>query len=281
MVKEKWIDMRVYSRFSLLIHSTYRPENIVKEINELVFEFKSYVINSDMKLFKIPIDNPAYFKLMSFVEENKYYYHNFYQQYEKSFTKKEIDSADFYAITSGFMLCGYDGECIWDYFHRCCGNGEFATVQYKDYEMPPKDILRKQLFEMDIYRTGVSTEVKNEFDSIKFTGIDFRPIWSRKDNNEPAGFQLKARTLPPLSQWNKWNIYKTCPHCGKIIYDFNLPDQLTIPRSISNNLTDFSETFEEFTELCFRILLVSRNVYNQLKNMGVKRLHVEPIRIIN
>lgn len=172
--------MRVYSRFSLLIHSTYRPENIVKEINDLVFEFKSYVINGDMKLFKIPIDNPVYFKIMSFVEENKHYYHNFYQQYEKSFTEKEIDLADFYAITSGYMLCGYDDACIWDYFHRCCRDGEFATVQCKDYEMPPKNIIRKQVFEMDIYRTGVSTEVKMNWIQLSSQGLILDPYGPEK-----------------------------------------------------------------------------------------------------
>lgn len=273
--------MRTYSRFNLQVHSIYKPEIIINKVNDFLLEYRQYVINSDMKLFKIPIDDPIYFILMEFVKENKDYFRGFYQQYEKSFSKKEIDSADVLAITSGFMLCGYDNACTWDYFARCCAGGEFTGIQCKDYEMPPKDILRKQLFDMDIYRLGVAPEVKNAFDSAKFTGISYRPIWSRKNGMDPAGFQLEARTLPPLLEWNKWEIYKTCPYCGKIIYKFNLPDQIGIPRSIYNNLTDFNETFEEFTELSFRIMLVSRNVYMQLNNLGIKRLYVEPIRVID
>lgn len=129
------------------------------------------------------------------------------------------------------------------------------------------------------YRFIVTPEVKERIEQSDLHNFEFFPVLA-KTKGDILAWQIEAKELlPPLKEINGWRVYRKCPFCRKQNYDpiqvYSHP--LYMPTSMKEQLNDINATQETFTEIQSRYIIISKRVYNLLKEMGAKNLNCQPV----
>lgn len=270
--------MKVKSRISVRPKCVSNSEmsNLIKEIFD---KNRKLILDEDMLLFLIPLESNEYKELKKVYEENRdeLYYD---EDFEIEYTKKEIDEAEAFVVGVESVVCGYGDKSTFDYFYPCCKNGHFVGEQFLDYEIPVNELRNRDLVLSDIYRLFISPKMKDILEKENAKNVMFRPIWTRKNHNEPIAYQIEVeKLLPSIQELNGMTVYKTCSECGKKIYKKRSDKPLYLTQQILDNLEDFNATAEIFTELGNYEIIINRKMFELLNKCGIKKIRFQPIFI--
>lgn len=266
--------MKTYLRYAISVNK--KAPEYIKATSEEVYEIcRQYLIDKATDVFLMPIDAPEYPLVMEFIERYKeYVYKNVF--YEHKFTKKEIDEAEYYRLATKSIVCVTAST---EFNLYCCDKKSFLWTIANNFKIGYNDMKNKVISYSSSYHFIITTEVKERLERSDLQNFEFFPVLS-KTNNDILAWQIEAKELlPPLKEINGWRVDKKCPYCGKQNYDpiHVYAHPLYVPTSMKEQLKDINATQETFTELQSRYIIISKRVYNLLKEMGAKNLNCKPI----
>lgn len=275
--------MRTYLRYSISVQAKQFPYKAPLEIETisdgLYNRCEKYSVSKMGKIVLIPIDIPEYNVIMNFKETYSEYTSDVII-YEHKFTKKEMDSAEYYLLKSTSLILPKESSP--DMFSRCCEKRTLVGDQKGSFIIGKNDMANKVISFTSPYRFFVSKEFKEAVEKLQYTNFDFINVYSAK-MKEILAYQLEAKILlPTLEDYNHWGIYKECPYCHRKIHNgiYKNPSPFSIPLSYKDNLKDINATSEVFSEIQAHHYIISRRVYELLLSMGAKKLACEPIIFI-
>jgi len=266
--------MKTYLRYAISVNKK-APEHAKIKAKEIFEKCRQYSINEVYNIILMPIDVPEYPLVMKFIEEFKEYaYGNIF--YEHKFTKKEIEDAEYYRLATKSIVCPKTST---KHDLYCCDKKIFLWTIANDFKISRSDMKNKIISFSSAYRFFIAQEVKERIELSDFQNFEFFPVLS-KTSDDILAWQIEAKELlPPLIEINGWRVDKKCPYCGKRNYNpiQDYPHPLYMPISMKAQLKDINATQETFTELQSRYIIISKRVYNLLKEMGARNLNCMPI----
>lgn len=266
--------MRTYLRYAIFVNRK-APANVQDAARDLFEKCRKYSITDKLKLVLMPINTPEYPLVMEFIEKHKEYaYRNIF--YEHKFTKKEIDEAEYYRLATRSIVC-VSGSTEFNQY--CCDKKTFLWTIANNFQIGRNEMKNKVISFSSAYRFIVTPEVKERIEQSDLHNFEFFPVLAKTKGDIDA-WQIEAKELlPPLKEINGWRVYRKCPFCRKQNYDpiqvYSHP--LYMPTSMKEQLNDINATQETFTEIQSRYIIISKRVYNLLKEMGAKNLNCQPV----
>ena len=266
--------MKTYLRYSISVNKK-APVNIQDAAQTLYEKCKQYSINETLKLVLMPIDSPEYPLVMDFIEKyREYAYGNVF--YEHKYSKKEVDNAEYYRLGTKSIVCV---TTTTEHDLYCCDKKTFLWTIANNFQIGRNEMKNKIISFSSAYRFIVTPEVKERIEQSDLQNFEFFPVLS-KTKDDILAWQIEAQELlPPLKEINGWRVDKKCPYCGKQNYDGThvYAHPLYMPITMKEQLKDINATQETFSELQARYYIISKRVYNLLKDLGAKNLSCQPI----
>ena len=270
--------MKTYLRWSIFVLSkTYpykAPEHIQKEADELKKCMSEYYAKDEN--YYIPIDTEAYSQIMRFIEKNDEYISKTYF-YVNEYTKQEMVEAEYFNLKCTTLI-----ENDYNYltaFEYPCEHCKIQGKQLENYTVKKNGLgNRLMAFSYD-YRFIISTALKEKLESENISNARFIPVYDKRHTGI-EGYQFDAeQPLKSLSKKNGWEPYFTCQHCNRSQYSGvqHTPHPFYIPKEWKSELKDVNATSDVFTETNANYIIISRKVYDILKEMGTKKLDCEPV----
>ena len=152
--------MKIFSRISIGPISEDNekiPEEIEKQAEDFVSKYEKYCISHNMKLFEVSMDSIMYKEFKQFHQKYPEYFVDEFETYERRFTKKEMENADFYELEIANIVYVHD-DC--EEFAMCCENRCFVVSQIEDVFIEPQSFKNKHLGFTTSYRFAISPELK-------------------------------------------------------------------------------------------------------------------------
>jgi len=266
--------MMTYLKYVLSVNKN-APMNVQVAVQDLYEKCKRYSIDETLKLVLMPIDSMEYPLVMEFIEKyREYAYRNVFYKHE--FTKKEIDNAEYYRLGTKSIVCVTSTT---EHDLYCCDKKSFFWTIANNFKIGRKDMGNKLISFTSVNRFIVTPEVKERIEESDLQNFAFFPVLS-KTQDEILAWQIETKELlPSLKEINGWRVETKCPNCGKQNYEgLQIYDHtLYIPLSMKENLKDINATQETFSGLQARYYIISKRVYNLLKELGAKNLSCQPI----
>ena len=270
--------MKTYLKYSLDVWSkTYpykAPDEVQKESDELKKELYEY--SNKNGYLHIPIDSMAYTKVIDF--RKKYYEYSYGNVfYYNIFSKQEIAEAEFFNLKCTTLI--ENDYNVLTAFEYPCEHCKIKGKQLENYTVKKNGLGNRHIAFSYDYRFIISTALKEKLESENITNAKFIPVYDKRHTGI-EGYQLDAKnTLPSLAQINGWKNMIMCPHCNRSRWSGiqNTPHPFYIPKEWKSELKDVNATCDVFTELDSKYIIISRKVYDILKEMGTKKLDCEPV----
>lgn len=272
--------MKTLLRYSLGVIGREYPYVVPREIQKvsetLLCKMTKYLLYKDDDIVLVPVDSIDYEEIMEYKEKYTPYTSNLIM-YQNKFSKKEMISADFYLLQCGSLIENFYN--VEGTFRTCCEKSNLYNEQigcYKIKESGMKNSVIKFTYD---YRFIISKKVKGEFELQGITNGVYIPVYGKR-TGQIIAYQLECkRVMSPLSNLNHWSINRECQHCHKKYWEpiHQVPHAFYIPLAYKESLEDINATTEMFTNVGSRYYVISKRIYNILKDLGAKKLLCEPI----
>lgn len=275
--------MKTYLRYSLHVctmkYPFKTPEAVQNASKELQKRCKKYEIENAGGVLLIPTDVEEYSLVLEFRKKYAPYTEKFLM-YERVYTKKEMDSAEYYLLRCNSVIANdYKPQ---ETFTTCCEYSNFYNEQIGNYKIKTGDMKSKVIAFTYDYRFIVANAVKAAWEEQGMTNVEYIPVYGKK-NMEVAAYQIACKQqMKPLAELNGWSVYYECEHCHKIYWNpiHEVPHSFYIPLSWKEQLADLNATYEMFTNVGSRYYVISRRLYNELVLLGARKLKCEPVTFI-
>lgn len=260
-------------------------ERIDKIACELGVPPKNYR-NHLLPHMRIEYDTAAYYDIYKTAE--KYGYTARICTYSMEYTKKDLDNSDYFELKLGIYgkedyTEKYQTKFTYSYCESC------DTYQYlpegeiyiNKTEFRGKDIFTSMNGNNEII---VSDKIKTLIEELNLTGVEFYPAYhynNRLKNDFPVWHMAVTNKLPPMDESVPLRIDDGyCSVCKK---HHVLPlSYLRYSTSALDNACDFNISCESFGNGWYGSprLIISRRVYEMLKNNKIKGCRFEIVGIV-
>lgn len=188
------------------------PDEAKAELEILYRKCEAYCINSMMRIILLPIDSVLYDEVISYIIRYKEWADRLVM-YEHKFTKKEIQSSEFFLLASKSLVCikGSSRDC----FASCCSKGSLLGNQKDYFKVSRADLKNKLFTSTNACRYIITQSIKEQLNQQCFTNIQFLPVYDDR-TDEIVAYQVEPNeVMSSISKLNDWRVYKECPNCGK------------------------------------------------------------------
>ena len=278
--------MKVYAR----VHSrlTGGTEKTKKVYIEFKNKMEKYLLDSEMELYRVPIDTKeyGYAKELSkeYWDEEKFLKEDdggkdgleieLSDLYERVYDKKDYKKAVAYRVW--FFQCSYVDEYPEESERHCCEenakNGLYNFIQIAPFTLPRREFGKKNCTSLENGGYAVSKEVKEDLMQLGASEEDFWPVYTKK--KEIVCYQLMPKHKVSLREVNGWKKEIKCPYCGYYAYWYDDSKPIYIDKTAFENLKALNATEEIVGS--FPRYIVNKETYEFL-TAKYKRMNFEPI----
>ena len=268
--------LKVMVHVSTLTPPFKAPIHVRNELELLEEKLVNYSVKDQSNTYMIPIDTDEYAQVLSFKEKFEEYFRGIMAYYH-FFTKQELSEAEYFLLKCTTLI--ENNYNFLSAFEYPCEHCKIFGKQLENYTVKKNGLgNRLMAFSYD-YRFIISTALKEKLESKNITNAKFIPVYDKRHTGI-EGYQFDAeQPLKSLSKINGWEPYFTCQHCNRSQYRGvqHTPHPFYIPKEWKSELKDVNATSDVFTELDSNYIIISRKVYDILKEMGTKKLDCEPV----
>jgi hypothetical protein len=251
--------------------------NLIKEYSN---SFKRIDWECGVGYIEIYKNDKEYTRFIGQLQRDKIY---FSQEFKAEYSKNEIDKSELLVLRLKYQCeMTYNGKygMFFDEYANGCG---VYTKQHSDLQILKRDLGQRDIFRSTENEYLVSIKLKSLIESEKLTGVIFRPVYTKKDNELIAYQMIIENKLPLLHEKTALEIANEDSRCNFMSYIKRREEPLVYEKETQKAIKDFNITSEYFGIGVFPrpIRIVSQKVRQILLKNKIKGIEFEPVFIVD